>query len=170
MLRGRTQLCSLVLAAVMIARPDFASAQQSNGKSIPAPTALAVLKTGQSKELHLCWDEGTGRAPVFFFDNEANLAFRKKNDLKGEAKYEQDGVSAEYDEKQSATVQADLYKTGLFTGPQEDGSYQRVTCAVIRLRATKDARLGAHSVFVHIVSGTGRHMLLSGEFRVLVRE
>ncbi|TWU47714.1 hypothetical protein Poly59_45550 [Rubripirellula reticaptiva] len=164
------------MIALLVASAATASAQTKQeiakqNSLQPAPFVLAVLKKGETKEIQLCWDAGTGRAPVTFLGHQRVLTDGIVTDNPGGViRYQQNGVTAEFDKAKSTAVQSALYKTGQYTGRQDDGSYKHVTITVVRVTANPNANVGAHSVFVHVVSGTGRSMQSSGEIRVLVGE
>jgi hypothetical protein len=167
MIRGLNSACRALLAFAVL-YPGLAFAQKPDKNQQSAPKVVVILKKGESTCLHLCWDDGTGRVPVVFLSGEAALD-PDEDDWNGKPRYEQNGVTAEYDERQSAAVQAELYKSG-YAGPQKDGKLKHATCAVVALRVASGADPGVHSVFIQIISGTGRNMRLAGEFRVLVQQ
>jgi hypothetical protein len=130
-----------------------------------APELIVVLKRGETKEVQLSWDSDTGRMPVIFLTNDPNLGFDRRQDYEGKISFSDRGLRLDFDGNGSETIQSELN-----TSEMNAGSKRRLTVASIRIVAGADATLGARSLFIHIVSGTGRNMHLTGEIRVLIRK
>ncbi len=168
MLRRYAARDTFIVLALSVLTTTAAIAQAPTATT---PVCLAVVRQGESKELQICWDEGTGRSPVVFLSDRRVLAEPKLGGgLKGVPNFREGGITLQYDAEKSAEAQTALYASEKFTGRQADGAFKHVTVAAVRLNVEQDAEPDARSVFVHVVSGTGRNMRLVGELRVLVLE
>jgi len=179
MFTGRVVFALVALTGVVVGPLILVGAAAPKAQQQPAlnaPKAVVSLKRGETKEVQLCWDDGTGRSERLFLGADPVLPDEKKKDQTTSAtRFERAGLTAQWDEKQSAAVQVEYCTTGQFAESQKKGPYRHIKVVVVRVTAAKDAELGARSVFIHIVSGTAgagmaQGMLLQGEFRVLVRE
>lgn len=168
MFRLSRQMFAAVLMWVALGHCTQTVAGDPAPKRLQAPKAVVVLKAGESRDVHLCWDDGDGRSPVVFLSGDGILG--NLNDWEGKPLVRLDTLTVEYDEEQSYKINGAMFECGKFAGRQKDGTFKHVRNAAIKVTAAVNTKPGAHSVYIHIVSGTGRHMLLAGEFRVLVIE
>lgn len=159
--------CRIVFAVIVLtALINFAALadEPKIESSRPAPNLVIVLKRGETKEALLTWAHVIGRSPVVFLQSHPHLCPRRQKDFSGDEKINSLGLTVEFDEKESETVQAELN-----ISEYDSGSKQVITAAAIRVSSAEDATPGVQSVYLHIVSDTGRNMLLSGEVRIIVR-
>ena len=170
--RFQWAVARIVASAAALAWLVAPSAAQPSGDKEPARAVVVVsISRGEQREIQLCWDDGTGRAPaIFLLDNGGKMPKEKLGDLKGETRLERNGIVAEHDEKKSAALLDAFAKDGKYIGEQKGGAFKHLTVVAVRVSAARDAKPGIHSVFVRVVSGTGRGMLLSGEIRVAVTD
>ena len=159
----------VVLVCLLIIPANLGAQEEAKVKRPLIP--IVVLKRGETREIQLGWDDGTGRAAAFFVGNEAKLskAMLDKG-INGSPRWEQDGLTVEYDEKTSNALAEAFHKDGRFKGyPQGKPNLSFTPCSY-RVTAAKNAKPRSFGIYVHVVSGTGRNMQLEGEFRVLVQE
>ena len=162
----RTQLVLIVTGVLAALIPLTTLAEDAEtGAPRSAPKLVVVLKRGETKQAQMCWAEGTGRMPVVFLTYSPEMCVRTRKNLRGEPLVSDRGVTVQFDEKESESVQAELNSAA-----QETGSNRVLTAVSVRLSAADDAVPGVQSKYLSVVSGTGRDMLLSGEIRIIVRE
>lgn len=131
----------------------------------PGATPLVVLKAGESRMLYLSWDDGVGRLPVDFLSD--NLGVATQN-FDGRKEFSRQGVTVRLADGQTGEVWKSFADRPEFVGEQPDKSYKHMSLVAIEVTAAADAPAGPQRFYFHRVSGTGRHMLLQAEFRVVV--
>ena len=156
-------LLSLCTALALESRASANEVKGSGAKSKP----VVIVEPGGSSSVCLSWSDGTGRLPVIFISDRPILTNEARTGIDGKPRWEGGGLVAEYDEKESGRVQKLINEIGLSTVGQSRDS-QGQTVAVIRVSTHGRTQRTARSLFVHIVSGTGRNMQLSAEFCVAV--
>ncbi|WP_146394829.1 hypothetical protein [Planctomycetes bacterium CA13] len=158
-------VAGLLLSAMPVA------AQTAVAKVPAKAISVVTLAQGETSEVIMCWDEGTGRVPVVFLvaSNEM-LSKERVLHSTGELRLERNGVIAEYDKEKSSAASAAFAKDGIYLGKKKSTEFKHLTVVAVRVTATPDANPGVHPVFVRVVSGTGRTMRLKGEFRVIVSD
>lgn len=131
---------------------------------------VAAPGPGETVEVQFTWEKGTGRLPLVFISSEAEVPDEKRRTaVEGEPRFEAEEVSFVFDAERATALQKQLYESGYFTG-KRDGKFQHIHVGVVRVSAAAEAEPGVRKpVFVHVVSGTGRGMLLRAEIRVVVQ-
>ena len=171
MCQSRLTSCrwQVVLACLFIIPADMGAQDESKPNKPVIP--VVMLKRGETREIQLGWDDGVGRAAAFFVGTDAKLpkAMLDKG-INGSPRWEQDGLTVEYDEKTSNALAEAFNKDGRFKGyPKGKPNLHFTTCSY-RVTAAKDAKPYSYAIYVHIQSGSGRNMWMEGGFRVLVLE